>query len=40
MYKKSLYKTLHKNFFLCNKWNTIQLFTIGAQLYQQWPTAI
>ncbi len=41
MYKKSLYKNIefytHKNFFPCNKWNTIQVFSISAQLYQKCP---
>ncbi len=44
MFKKSLYKHIefymHKNVFLCNKWNTIQVFSIGVQLYQQCPTDI
>ncbi len=37
MYKKSLYKTLNSTCtktFSFNKWNTIQVFSIGAQLYQ------
>ncbi len=44
MYKKSLYKTLNsictRTIFFYNKWNTVQVFSIDAQLYQQCPTAI
>ncbi len=42
MFKKSLYIEfyMHKNFFPCNKWNAIQVFSISTQLYQQCPTYI
>ncbi len=44
MFKKSLYKHIefymHKNFFPCIKWNTIQVFSNSTQLYQQCPTYI
>ncbi len=44
MYKKLLYKHtefyMNKNVFPCNKWNTIQVFSISTHLYQQCPTAI
>ncbi len=44
MYKKSLHKHIefymHKNFCPCNKWNTIQVFSISTKLYQQCTTAI
>ncbi len=37
MFTKSLYKHIefhmHKNIFSCNKWNTIQVFSISTQLY-------
>ncbi len=31
---------MHKNIFLGNKWNTIQVFSISPQSYQQCTTAI
>ncbi len=44
MYNKSLYKHIefymHKNVFPCNKWNTIQVFSISTPLYQQCLTYI